>query len=115
MKALKLISAFFIFGCIFASTVHAQAVVVKDQTWKLFGCESYDAHEVLTPNGTVNLRINFMLNLTNKYIFKAITHGVYSETIWAVGDNGTVECTGTYYPDGRVMVIGHRKPLLIQK
>lgn len=111
MKAIKLIFALFIFSCIFASTVNAQAVVKKDQTWYLFGYASYDSREVVTPNGTVNLRINFIFNLTNKYIFKAITHGVYSETILARVDNGFLECTGTYYPDGRVKVIGTGKPL----
>ena len=110
MKEIKLILALFIFSCIFAGTVDAQAVVVKDQPWFLFGQETDYAHEVLTPSGRVNLKINFMLPPDNYWILIAKSIGPFSIEVTAERENVKVYGTGTFFPDGRVMVIGHRKP-----
>mgnify|MGYP003593512176 CR=1 FL=1 len=108
MKAIKFIFVT-LFLCAFALTeVNAQAVVVKDQTWWAFGYyESYDAQEVLTPDGTVNLRINFQFDLTDPMIVEAILNGPYSIEDFAWGDNGMIPIVVTFYPNGRVKVNGH--------
>lgn len=110
MKTLKVLLVTLILGGIFATTANAQADVVKDQDWYYYGYVSYDAHEVVTPDGTINLRVNFLFDLDHYRIVEAILYGNYSISSNAISDYGVIPCTITFYQNGRVKVNGHLEP-----
>ena len=78
-----------------------------NDSWQFNQYVSYDAHEVITPDGSVNVRGNFMCDLTESYIIKAIVSGEYEQEwdfltqnidgIWC-----QIHAIVTFYPNGRV-------------
>ncbi|MFZ5431264.1 MAG: hypothetical protein ACOZDD_13595 [Bacteroidota bacterium] len=107
MKTLKILVVTIFLACIAATSAYAQAEVVKDQNWYYMGYVSYDAQQVVTPDGTINLRVNFKFDLTHPYIVQAILYGTWSMNVWAHGDFGSLLGTMTFYRNGRVMFNGH--------
>jgi|LSQX01.3.fsa_nt_gb hypothetical protein len=71
---------------------------------------AYNSHEVLTPDGTGNLRINWTFDLTHPIIVEAIMYGKYTIEITAKGYNGPIPSIATFYPNGRVKLIRHLEP-----
>jgi len=93
------------------SQINAQALVQKDDTWGYMGYVSFDAHEVITPDGTVNLRVNFQFDLTHPMILDAIANGPYQIDVPVYGHIDdyyySFIATATVYPNGRVKINGH--------
>nr|HPF52960.1 hypothetical protein [Draconibacterium sp.] len=79
MKTFKFLFAFFIISCFFSSMVNAQAIVEKDNEIVLYTYEgaypSYDQHQVITPDGSVNYRVSFKVSLDDLLIIQAILYG----------------------------------------
>lgn len=107
MKTIRILLVTLFLGCIAATSVNAQAQVVKDQDWYYMGYTSYDAQQVVTPDGTVNLRINWKFDMDDPMILQAIMYGNYTIQVWAWGDFGLLLGTVTVYKNGRVMFNGH--------
>lgn len=107
MKSLKILLVTLFLSCVAATASHAQAVVEKDQNWHFENYVSYDSHQVVTPNGTINLRVNWKLELDHPYIAYAILNGTWSVEVNANGNFGTIVGTLTFYRTGRVMFSGH--------
>lgn len=116
MKLLKTLFAIVIVSCLFASTVNAQAVVEKDNTWWLYGTyTSVDHHQVITPDGSVYFRVSFEVPLTDPLIVAAIAGGKYTvETNVWLNDGVNwylVPVIITFYPNGKVKARGHLEVL----
>lgn len=110
MKTLKSIFIILFLSLILVSMADAQALVQKDQVYSLdfFGYyESFDSHEVVTPDGTVNIRVNFMLPLDHPYIAYAALYGPVSIYAGVSTVYGTLVGILTFYPNGKVMFNAH--------
>ena len=112
MKALKILFVFTVLSCFAVATADSEAVVVKDQTWYFWGYESYDAHQVVAPDGTINLRVNWIFSLDDPMIVEAILNGAYTMDVWAFGDGFAILTQVTFFPNGRVKLNGHYEPPL---
>jgi hypothetical protein len=110
MKTLKVFLVTLFLSSMVATAVNAQAVIVKDQNWYYYGYVSYDAHEVVTPDGTINLRINWQFNMDDPMILEAIMNGSYSIAVNAISDYGVVPGIATFFKNGRVKFNGHLEP-----
>lgn len=114
MKVIKFIFVT-LFLCAFALTeVNAQATVVKDDLgyWAIYAPSgyyyAYDSQEVLTPDGTLNLRINIQLPLDDEWVVEAILNGKYELEGWYANTMaGVIPVIITIYPNGRLKVEGH--------
>lgn len=118
MKALKILIAFLFFSCIVAETANAQAVVIKDHTWHWLGYESTDAHQVVAPDGTINLLVTFMLPLDNPYVptkeVGTIVYVVYAE--FKMNDiEYLIRGTMTVNPNGRAKGNFHWEPTILNQ
>lgn len=110
MKTLKSIFIILFLSLILVSMADAQAIVQKDQVYSLdfYGYyESFDSQQVVTPDGTINIRINFMLPLDHPYINMAILYGPISMYARVPTIYGTLVGILTFYPNGRVMFNAH--------
>ena len=116
MKTFKFLFAFFVISCLFASMVNAQAIVEKDNEIVLYTYEgaypSYDQHQVITPDGSVNYRVSFKVSLDDLLIIQAILYGKYTVEIiyFTEGPDGTiyeVPSVITFFPNGTVKGSGH--------
>ena len=108
MKKTVVLFALIVSSVMLANTVNAQAVVTKDRDWGFQGYISYDSHEVTTPDGKFNLRLNFQFDLDNPFIMEAIDAGKPIRDValaWSPFGLFTVEVI--YFPSGRVKINGH--------
>jgi len=100
--------------CIAASTVNAQAVIIKDDNWIFWTPDgllySYDSHQVTTQAGTINIRINTQFPLTHPLIVEAIKNGSYVLPGYVETPIGWIEGTATIFPNGRVKFNVHYQP-----
>lgn len=111
MKKFILLFALIVSGVILANTANAQAVVTKDRAWGYYGYESYDSHEVITPDGKFNVRLNFQFDLDHPMIVQAIEAGEpVRGTVLTWSPFGIYFLAQvTFYPNGRVKINGHQE------
>lgn len=111
MRTIRLLFILILFTLLPAGFAHGQAVMEKDHTWHMYiGTDefiSYDAFQVYTPGGNINLRINFLIDPENPYIQWAREEGPITFDIVITTRGFKVPSTITFFPNGRVKVNGH--------
>ena len=111
MKTFKVLFVLLLLGGFFSTNANAQALVVKDNVFTLDGYPSFHSQEVVTPDGTINLRVHLQLPLDHWLVAYAVISGgkyVYTTTVITV--NGAIPVEVTIHHNGKVMVNGHLEP-----
>jgi hypothetical protein len=111
MKSFKVLFVLLLLGGFFSTNANAQALVVKDNVFTLDDYPSFHSQEVVTPDGTINLRVHLQLPLDHFLVAHAIyLGGKYIYTTTVITDNGAIPIEVTIYFNGKVKVNGHLEP-----